>query len=62
MPEENEDNTIKVGRPDTRRFESQDNEGHEAVSNLAGNTRESMERVREQEAQDNSDLNKLDDR
>ena len=62
MPEENDDNTQYVNRPDTRRYEAQDDEGHLKGSHQAGSSFESMKKAREDDDNDNSPLNKLDDR
>ncbi len=62
MPEENDDNTQYVSRPDTRRYEAQDDEGHLKGSRQAGTSLESMKKAREDDDNDNSSHNKLDDR
>lgn len=62
MPEENDDNTQYVSRPDTRRYEAQDDEGHLKGSRQAESSHENMRKEREAEAEDDSSLNKLDAR
>lgn len=62
MPEENNDNVQKVNRPDTRRYVAQDDAGHIIGSHQAGSSDENMKKEREAEENDNSALNKLDDR
>ena len=60
MQQENDDNVLKVNRPDQRTYEAQDNEGHLKGSRQEGNSREKMEKLREEEANDQSSLNKTD--
>lgn len=62
MQDENDDNVRKVNRPDTRRYEAQDNEGHLKGSHQAGSSHENMKKEREEENKDESTLNKLDER
>ena len=62
MPQENDDNVQKVNRPDTRRWEAQDDEGHLLGSHQAGSSFESMKKEREKDEKDESPLNKLDSR
>lgn len=62
MPDENNDDALNVNRPDTRRYETQDNEGHIKGSRQEGNSQEATERIRKQDDQDNSELNKTDAR
>jgi hypothetical protein len=60
--QENDDNIPKVNRPDTRRYEAQDDSGHITGSHQAGSSHENMKKEREAEAEDDSELNKLDAR
>lgn len=62
MQEENNNNVQKVNRPDTRRYEAEDDAGHIKGSHQAGSSDENMKKERKEEERDNSDLNKLDAR
>jgi len=61
--EENTTGNVDDGhRPDTRRFEEEDNSGHIIGSRQQGSSANISEEIRKKEDQDNSELNKLDDR
>lgn len=62
MAQENNDNTQYVNRPDTRRYEAQDDSGHVKGSRQEESSHENMRKEREDEANDDSALNKLDAR
>jgi hypothetical protein len=61
-----EDNTTgnvdNGNRPDTRRWKEQDNSGHLIGSRQQGSSEDVTEELRKKEDQDDSELNKLDDR
>ena len=61
--EENTTGNVDDGnRPDTRRWQEQDNSGHLKGSRQQGSSEEITEELRKKEDADNSELNKLDDR
>jgi len=62
MPQENDDNIEKIRISDTKAYEAQDDSGHLKGSHQAGSSHENMRKEREEEVNDNSSLNKLDDR
>ena len=62
MTQQDDDNANKINQRDTKRYEVQDNDGHLKGSRQQGNSQESMEKIRKDEANDNSELNELDAR
>ncbi|HEX8462936.1 MAG TPA: hypothetical protein VF623_15990 [Segetibacter sp.] len=61
--EENTTGNVDDGkRPDTRRWQEQDNSGHLIGSRQQGSSENITEELRKKEDEDNSELNKLDDR
>jgi hypothetical protein len=62
MQQENDDKVPTVNRPDTRRYEAEDDSGHIKGSHEAESSDESMKKIREEEEKDESPLNKTDDR
>ncbi|WP_207492077.1 hypothetical protein [Aridibaculum aurantiacum] len=62
MDTNNDDNNLTGNRPDTRRYEVQDNSGHLEGSRQQGSSSEASEAERLKDENDQSELNKLDDR
>lgn len=62
MQQGKDENVEKVNQPDTRRYEAEDDSGHIIGSHQAGSSDANMRKEREAEKNDESALNKLDDR
>jgi hypothetical protein len=57
-----DENVNNINQKDAKRHEVRDNDGHLNGSRQQGNTQESMEKIRKEEADDNSELNQTDAR
>ena len=62
MEDNTTENVDNGNRPDTRRWKEQDNSGHLTGSRQQGSSENITEELRKKEDQDDSELNKLDDR